>query len=196
MKTLAVILWKPLPYSSIPSPSPVQISILARSSLTCCSIRFFLTTIRISQWVQVLQHLHFFPDQKPHAQIPQISLPHTLVANPDSFHFSSQFLIQDKPTLKLQRRRRKAVRGSNSPPANSRGSSTRNTGEVSAELSPHDPGCRWSGCWRAVMAHSNSWWGSQCPLLQSTPFAPVHSWVRICCLFQSQSELKNGKKTC
>lgn len=75
MKTLAVILWKSLPYSSIPSPPPVQISAPATSSLIGCSIRFFITTVRIGQWVQALQHACFFPDQGPHAQIPQISLP-------------------------------------------------------------------------------------------------------------------------
>lgn len=75
MKTLAITLGKLLPYSSTPSPSPVQITAPATGSLTCCSIRFFITTTRTALWAQVLQHTCFSPDQEAHAQIPQISLP-------------------------------------------------------------------------------------------------------------------------
>lgn len=51
----------------------------------------------------MLQHACFFPDQGPHAQIPQISLPTPYWQNLTRFT-SPHLLIQENPTLKPHRR--------------------------------------------------------------------------------------------
>lgn len=136
METLVVILRKLLAYSSIPSPPPVQISAPATSSM-----RFFITTISIGQWVAA--HLLLPRPRTPRTNPTDLSS-HTLWANPDSFHLisCSKTSPPESCTGGACPRRGKEGRGSNSPPASSRGSSTRSSAGVSAAWSPRGPGCR------------------------------------------------------